>query len=203
MPKASAPPKIYLAGPEVFLRKPAEIAEAKIAICALHGLAGMFPIDAGPISPGQSLQEHGYAIFRANESLIDACDALIANLTPFRGPGMDVGTAYEIGFMRGKGRPVFGYTNSHLSLFDRTLKHDREGVRRRKDFASTMSFEDRDQLGVEQFGFHENLMINGAIDHSGAIIVARKTKRRDRYTDLAAFEECVAHAAAILLPDRR
>ena len=202
MPKPSAPPKIYLAGPEVFLRDPNEVAEAKMAVCALHGLAGKFPADAGPITPGQSLQERGHAIFYANEALIDSCDALIANLTPFRGPGMDVGTAYEIGFMRGKGRPVFGYSNSHLTLFDRTMKHDREGFRRRKNSESTMSFEDRDQLGVEQFGFHENLMIDRAVHESGVPIVARKTKRRDRYTDLAAFEECVALVAQVLLPGR-
>ena len=202
MPKTSAPPRIYLAGPEVFLRKPAEMAEAKVAICAVHGLTGVFPVDADPDPAVQSLPERGFAIFRANRALIDTCDALIANLTPFRGPGMDVGTAFELGYMRGRGRPVFGYTNSHLTLFDRTLKHDRKGFRRRKDPDAKMLFEDQDQLGVEQFELFENLMIDGAIHESGGVVISRKTKRRDRYTDLAAFEECVAHAAMVLLPDR-
>jgi len=202
MPKAAASPKVYLAGPEVFLRKPAEIAAAKVSICAVHGLDGRFPLAAPPEPPGKPPQERGYAIFRANEKLIDECDAMIANISPFRGPGMDVGTAYEIGLMRGKGRPVFGYSNSHLSLFDRTLKHDRKGFRRRKDADDTMAFEDHDHLGVEEFGFVENLMIDCAILESGVQVIARKTKRRDRYTDLAAFEECVALAAQILSPDR-
>jgi len=202
MHKPTAPPKIYLAGPEVFLRRPNEMAEAKIAICAVHGLEGKFPVDPDPAISSQSIQERAYAVFRANQALMDECDALVANLTPFRGPSMDVGTAYEIGYMRGKRGPVFGYSNSHLTLFDRTLKHDRKGFRRRKDAGGTMQFEDHDQLGVEQFGLLENSMIDGAIHESGGTIIARKTKRRDRYTDLVAFEECVALAASVLLPDR-
>jgi hypothetical protein len=63
-----------------------------------------------------------------------------------------------------------------------------------------MEFEDRDQLGVEQFGFIDNLMIDGVFHDGGAPVIARKTRRRDRFTDLAAFEECVALAAEMLLP---
>jgi nucleoside 2-deoxyribosyltransferase len=203
MPKSSHPPKIYLAGPEVFLRDPEEIGRAKVAVCALHGLDGRFPLaaDGSAEQTPLSLEECGYAIFRANEALMRECDALIANLTPLRGPSMDVGTAFEIGFMSGLGRPVFGYTNSHLPLFDRTLKFDRKGFRRRKGAGPGVVFEDTDQLAVEQFGFVDNLMIDGALHESGGVIVARKTKRRDRYTDLSAFEECVAAAAEILRPD--
>jgi nucleoside 2-deoxyribosyltransferase len=31
--------------------------------------------------------------------MMDAADAIIANLTPFRGPGADPGTVYELGYM--------------------------------------------------------------------------------------------------------
>jgi nucleoside 2-deoxyribosyltransferase len=198
MPRAIAPPKIYLAGPEVFLRDPKEMGDAKIAICHVHGLEGRFPFDLAD-SQADSAQERGYAISRACQALMRDCDAMIANLTPFRGPGMDVGTAFEVGFMRGLGKPVFGYSNAQMPLFERTLKFDRKGFRRRKGGSPDMAFEDHDQLGVEQFGFVDNLMIDGALNECGAPIVVRKTKRRDRYTELAAFEECVAIAAGILL----
>jgi nucleoside 2-deoxyribosyltransferase len=200
MPQASHPPKIYLAGPEVFLRDPEEIGRAKCAVCALHGLEGRFPVGAGVNDDlgALTLEQRGLMIFRANQALLRECDALIANLTPFRGPSMDVGTAFEIGFVSGLGRPVFGYTNSHLPLFERTLKFDRKGFRRRKGGGPGMVFEDHDQLGVEQFGFVDNLMIDGAIQAAGTQIVVSKTKRRDRYMDLSAFEECVAAAAAFL-----
>jgi nucleoside 2-deoxyribosyltransferase len=195
MPETSARPKIYLAGPEVFLRRPHETGDAKIAICARHGLDGKFPLDSGLDLSGLTVRERGYAIFRANEAMIAGCDALIANMTPFRGPNMDAGTAFEIGFMRALGKPVFGYSNVADLLFDRVAKSDRKGFKRRKIPLPGMVFEDSHKLGVEQFGFVDNLMIDAAIHESGATVVTGKTRRRERYTDLAAFEACVQQVA--------
>lgn len=200
MPKKPSRPKVYLAGPEVFLRNAIEAGAAKVELCNRYGLEGKYPLDV-PLDLGElTLAERAYAIFRGNEGLIDKCDAVIANLTPFRGPGMDTGTAYEVGFMRGKGRPVFGYSNHHLSFFDRVRKFDPKPLTKRRGADPTMAFEDSDRMGVEQFGLAENLMIEAAIHDSGGAIVQAKTKRRDRYTDLAAFEVCVKQAAAVLLP---
>ena len=42
---------------------------------------------------------------------MDGVDLVIANMTPFRGPSMDVGTAVELGYSFARGLPVFGYTN--------------------------------------------------------------------------------------------
>ena len=39
------------------------------------------------------------------------CDLCIANLAPFRGPGGDNGTAYELGWMAAQDKPVFAYAN--------------------------------------------------------------------------------------------
>jgi nucleoside 2-deoxyribosyltransferase len=36
---------------------------------------------------------------------------MIVNLTPFCGPGADVGSADEMGFMRALGRTIFAHTN--------------------------------------------------------------------------------------------
>ena len=38
-------PKIYLAGPEVFLREAVAIGREKVAICAELGLEGLYPLD--------------------------------------------------------------------------------------------------------------------------------------------------------------
>lgn len=191
--------KIYLAGPEVFLHDAKGAGAAKAAICARYGLDSVFPLDADLDFTGLSATEIGYAIFRANETLLDGCQALIANLTPFRGPGMDPGTAYEIGYMRGKARPVFGYTNRHSSYFERVRKHSGGTLNRRVGGDPLMPYEDDDGLAVEQFGFTDNLMIDAAIHESGGAIQAQKTKRAVRFTDLAAFENCVRQAATILL----
>ena len=37
--------KIYLAGPDVFLPDAMEIGRRKAAICARHGLTGLYPLD--------------------------------------------------------------------------------------------------------------------------------------------------------------
>jgi Nucleoside 2-deoxyribosyltransferase len=42
------------------------------------------------------------AIRSAMERVMRGCDAMIVNLTPFRGPSADVGSAYEMGFMRAR-----------------------------------------------------------------------------------------------------
>jgi nucleoside 2-deoxyribosyltransferase len=199
MPRKTARPKVYLAGPEVFLRNAIEAGAAKIEICARHGLDGKYPLDTELAFDGLTPAAQAYAIARANEALMDACDAAIANITPFRGPGMDPGTAYEIGFMRGRGKPVFGYSNHHLHLFDRVRKFNRKPLKHRLGSEPTMAFEDADRLGIEQFGLAENLMIVSAMNDSGGAIVMGRTKRRNRYTDLTAFEDCVKQAAQLLL----
>ena len=47
---------------------------------------------------GLAAWEIAGAIFDANIQKIDECSAVIANITPFRDPGMDAGTAFEIGY---------------------------------------------------------------------------------------------------------
>jgi hypothetical protein len=62
-----------------------------------------------------------------------------------------------------------------------------------------VAFEDGDKMGVEQFGLADNLMVIGAIHDSGVSIVLGRTRRRDRYTDLTAFEDCVKQATVLLV----
>ncbi len=106
-----SPPRIYLAGPEVFLPDALAVGAHKAALCAEHGLEGVFPLDAGLDLAGLAKPEQARRISAANEGLMRSCAGLIANLTPFRGVSMDAGTAFEVGFMRALGRPVLGYTN--------------------------------------------------------------------------------------------
>jgi len=198
MLKTPPRPNVYLAGPEVFLRNAVEAGRVKAEICARHGLEGCYPLDAELDLSGLTPEDSAYAIAFANEGLIRTCDAVIANLTPFRGAGMDTGTAYEVGFARGLGKPVFGYSNRDLSFFDRVAEFNVKPLKERVRAHPTMRFEDSDAMGVEQFGLAENLMIVGAIHDSGGSVVQTRTERAARYTDLAAFEECVKQAAAVL-----
>ncbi|SCA55846.1 Nucleoside 2-deoxyribosyltransferase [Candidatus Terasakiella magnetica] len=102
-------PRIYLAGPDVFYKDPmAQCAELK-ALCAANGCEGVFPMDAGLDIASMSKHEAARAIYQANIEMIDSCDGIIANMEMFRGPGMDGGTAFEMGYGVAKAIPVVGY----------------------------------------------------------------------------------------------
>lgn len=185
--------RIYLAGPDVFLPGATAWLERKKAICAEHGLTGVAPLDDLPEEPPDwAPLPEWQRIALKNEAHIRSCTAVIANMTPFRGTSMDVGTAYEVGFARGLGLRVFGYSTTASGLLERTLaalpcRRDAQGV-----------WWDPDELYVEQFGLFDNLMIEAAIEASGVGVVKSD---QDRWQDLSAFERCV-RAASKMLADR-
>ena len=105
--------KIYLAGPDVFLPDAVEIGRRKAEICARYGVTGLYPLDN---TVDLSAADASLTIFKGNEAMMDAADAIIANLTPFRGPGADAGTVYELGYMAGRGKICLGYSNDRASM---------------------------------------------------------------------------------------
>jgi len=169
--------RIYLAGPEVFLPDPLAFGAAKKSICARHGMTGVFPLDAP--APMPSGPPDWRRIHAANEAHIQGCDALVANLTPFRGVAADPGTVFELGYMRGLGRPVFGYTHEPADYRQRV-----GGVLRPDG-----RWYDADGLEIEDFGLAENLMLEGAILASGGVLLRAETARG--WADLALFERCL------------
>jgi nucleoside 2-deoxyribosyltransferase len=186
---------VYLAGPEVFLLNAREIGAHKRAICARHGLIGVFPADQEDTGdPALPLPAQGLAISRAMERAMRGCDAMIVNLTPFRGPSADVGSAYEMGFMRALGRPIFGYTHDARPFCDRVAAFCGGRLRTR----TTGGHEDADGMAIEPFQMHDNLMLAGGVIASGGCIIAEAAPPADRYTSLIAFERCVARAATEL-----
>src|SRR6476659_10126327 len=104
-------PRIYLAGPEVFLPDARAIGAEKCRLAAEAGLEGAFPLDSQLDLAHLPPAKQARAISLANEGLMRSCDGIVANLTPFRGVSMDSGTAFEVGFMQALGRPMAGYTN--------------------------------------------------------------------------------------------
>ena len=103
---ADAPPLLYLAGPDVFVPEARARGIALKALCTEAGAVGLFPIDA---EIDDALHRPD-AIRAANMAMIRRCDAVVANMTPFRGPSMDPGTAYEMGAAAALGKLVVGYT---------------------------------------------------------------------------------------------
>jgi len=153
--------KIYLAGPDVFLPDAVEIGRRKAAICARHGLTGLYPLDnAIDIAAADA----SLAIFKGNEAMMDSADAIIANLTPFRGPSADAGTVYELGYMAGRGKLCLGYSNDPSTYAER--------VRKFTDVSSgDRRLVDAQGLTVEDFGLSDNLMMVHALDLHGCALV--------------------------------
>ena len=184
--------KVYLAGPDVFLPDAGAWLERKKAICAAYGLTGISPLDRMDNEPAAwaSLPEWQRIALR-NEAHIKNCVAVVANLTPFRGPSADPGTVYEVGFARGIGLRVFGYATVAAAFLDRTLSSI-GGGRQEADG----SWWDADGMLVEQFGLFDNLMIEGGISASGGALILED---QDRWNDLTVFERCVQIAAAVIV----
>ena len=128
--------RLYLAGPDVFRRDAVEQGERLKALCAQNGVEGLYPLDGKDADIRRSCIE-----------MMDKADALVANITPFRGVHMDPGTAFEIGYAEAKGKRIFLWSDDPRMVAERVTpapdKTDRDG----------------DGHLIENFGKAENLMI--------------------------------------------
>lgn len=178
--------KIYLAGPDVFLPDAVEIGRRKAAICARYGMTGLYPLDN---AIDLAALDASLAIFKGNQAMMDAADAIIANLTPFRGPSADAGTVYELGYMAGRGKLCFAYSNDPAIYADRVARSFRITT------SDAGHMIDADGLTVEDFGLPDNLMMIHTLDLHGARLVTPREPPQDIWHDLTSFEACVALAA--------
>jgi nucleoside 2-deoxyribosyltransferase len=173
----------------VFLPDAVAIGRRKVEICKAHGLIGLYPLDnkLDLAAADASLQ-----IFKGNDAMMDQASAIIANLTPFRGPGADPGTTYELGYMAARKNLCLGYSNDPSVYADRVRRfteltvHDGQLI-------------DADGLTVEDFGLTDNLMMIHALDLYGCPLVTPRQQPDDLWHDLTVFEVCVCAAAKRLL----
>ena len=155
-------------------------------LCTAYGFAGLYPLDNEiPAATGERTDK---LIYDANTAMMRLADFCICNLTPFRGPGADAGTVFELGLMVGLGKKVFAYTNDAADY-----------VHRVELFApgSRQNLRDRHELSVEDFGNFDNLMLEWAVrESSGHPVVRHAAAASDLYRDLTGFEQCLRLAAA-------
>ncbi|NBC33455.1 MAG: hypothetical protein GVY13_12335 [Alphaproteobacteria bacterium] len=183
----------YLAGPEVFLPNAAEIGQEKIDICKKYNICGLFPIFELDLNhfatAAPDRKEVALRIFRHNLQLMNRADFIIANMTPFRGPSIDPGTAFEIGYMHAlhaenADKRIFLYSNVDRTYLERFDDDTGNAV---------------DDLGmeIEDFGLRDNLMIHCAALVSRTEVKVHDAAEDQRFTDLTAFRACVIEAAAL------
>ena len=101
---------LYLAGPDRHYPDAEALIARKRALCEADDRTARFGGDDVGLSfaAGELQAREAYAGALAN---LRGSDAVVANLTPWRGPGCDPSTAFEVGFASALGRPVLGYLN--------------------------------------------------------------------------------------------
>lgn len=141
---SSHKPRVYLAGFDVFRADAVEHGRYLKALCEAHGLEGLYPFD-NAVTPGLPATETAVLICQANIAMIRTCDALLANLNPFRGVEPDSGTAFEVGMAIALNKPVWAYFETAGTLREQVV-HDAQGY-------------DTQGLQVEDFHLPRNLML--------------------------------------------
>ena len=185
---------VYLAGPEVFLSDPVGRGNEKKAqlekLCQQHNwpftLVGLYPMD-NDIPEFDATPQTAQRIYHANLELMDRADAIAANMVRFRGPSMDVGTAFEMGYMASQKKPVFGYYDA-APFYGEPEQAD--GFHQRVEKFWGLNERDpsldKDALHIENFGLTDNLMMVGAHTDTG-------------FSMAATFEQAVRHIAEYFL----
>lgn len=181
--------KLYLAGPEVFLPDAVAIGKVKCGLCAKHGFEGLYPLDNKIDAPHDQLSK---AIFEANVDMIERADAIVANLTPYRGISADVGTAYEVGHAYAAKKKVFGYSNVRTTFVERVRRY--AGPLKQGDDGRLYG---TDGLAAEDFDRFDNLMLAEALRASGLDVVTPDTEPADIARDMTAFERLLIAIAAV------
>lgn len=188
--------KIYLAGPDVFLPKPIEAGNRKKDLCKKYGFMGIFPMDNKISSGHKTLRSVGLAIYQGDIALMDSADCIIANMTPYNGVSCDIGTGFEIGYMRGKQKPIFAYSNISQDFLARQKSMfayytDAQNIYRDKD--TDMAF--------VNFNCTDNPMLDGAVaDTHDGIVFTPPTNAptvHETHTRLDVFEQVLQHMHAI------
>ncbi|KAG5478588.1 hypothetical protein LSCM4_04821 [Leishmania orientalis] len=130
-----APKSIYIAGPAVFHPDHGEKYYSKVrALLSEKGVVPLIPVD--------NVVSGALDIRNKNIEMIQACDAVIADLSPFRSKEPDCGTAFEVGYAAALGKPLLTFSSDTRSMVDKYGGEMAEG------------------LSVENFGLPFNLMLH-------------------------------------------
>lgn len=145
-------PRVYIAGPDLFLPDWPERAVRSSALCAEHGLEAVLPVPATVLT-GQGVTEPSDAemakeVFQSCLWSVRRADGVIANLTPFRGSEPDSGTVTECAMAFALGKPVIGYFNGPALPVPKGADADGRVLA-------------EDGSWIEQFGLTHNVMLHG------------------------------------------
>jgi nucleoside 2-deoxyribosyltransferase len=161
-------PKLYLAGPEVFLPEAVGRAEVQRQLCIKYGFVPLHPMDNN-LDLGNKDYETATRIYRGDVKQLRECDIVVANCNPFRGVCvMDDGTAYELGYGNALGKVSYGYINNMIGLLERTIRDYPT-----KPWATdpTLHLDKEGYVVTDAFGTSINLMMQCGMTDSGGRLI--------------------------------
>lgn len=150
----SSQPIVYLAGPAVFHPAVKALFKHMVEVCAEHGLTAIIPFGGDgsqdALLASLSPTERATAIRAGNIERIASCDVVLACISPFRGPGADPGTAWEMGYGEALGKNVVAWCEDSQDYMAR-VPHDCDDDGR--------IFCRQHGMLVENFNLPDNLML--------------------------------------------
>ena len=173
---------VFLSGPDLWFRDSAALLERKRGLCEAAGFVGV--VGSGTVlvetEPSEAMAREIYADAL---SRLRIADAVIANLTPWRGAGADTGTAFEAGFAAALGKPVFAYMN----VVDESEADTRGRVEALfgADAGEDGRWRDADGCEIEDFGLPENLMLWAEARRFYVVVTP------EPYADLTGLQLCL------------
>ncbi len=178
----------------VFDVAPSIVFDRMKMLCRQHGLLGVAPLDnqigLEAWRPGKQLLNR---IVAADIELMQQLEAGIFCLDGFRrGPEMDPGTAFEVGYMKALGKPIAGWTSDPRNYPDKVADFFRNtfGENLTQSPAGSAggtsgSLRDPDGVLVHSEGCVQNAMVHVGIELAGGIIAADPDWQRAFTTAIA------------------
>ena len=166
----------------MFLPNAVAHAEKKVEICRRLGLRGL-PLLNEDAETATTELEVWQTIYEKDVAMMEKSEIIIANLTPFAGASADAGTLIEVGWFLGKGKPIFGYSNTPENFESRM----------RRQLGTKHA-----DLSIEGFHLPDNLMIVGAVQSGGYPVFLPADGKTRGLDALDVFENCVEAAARYL-----
>ena len=123
---------VYLAGPSVFLENSTDTARSQIATCSNLSLVGVHPLREvieeldGTLPPGVQSPDNrtDQDWYQADVDKIHESAGIIAEISAFRGPSMDPGTAFELGYAVSRGLKVALWSDTWNTTYHGRVEAD-------------------------------------------------------------------------------
>lgn len=160
--------KVYFAGPDVFRDEAMDFFGILKENCAELGIEPLIPLD-NEVAKG-SKAEMAESIFRGNIDMIRNADVVIANVAPFRGVSLDVGTAYEIGFAKALGKKIYFYTSEKFNMNLAKRTKEMLGDQSQTEFPHVEDFSQFDNLMISRSSENPNVVFS-SIEAAIAMVV--------------------------------